>query len=303
MVRLSPVAGDNITDKKNILYKFILNNGRLKGCFINATELVNTVREKHSLEPLETLVLGHAFIGASLMSASLKNTESIRLKIECSGAVKGLSVETNSLGEARGYLFQNPIPFRADSLSRFDTSPLFEAGFISVTRFSEGNKSYSGQVMIEHGRIAEDLANYFLVSEQIKTAVLLSINFDKNGLPAGAGGLFIQAMPDALEEDIVSAEKAIEKLPSIGRQLAEETDVTGFLMNSFASSGIEILSTSHVHFKCRCSRERFFSFLSAMDKKEIESILGEGALPLRLICHNCSSEYLFEREEIEKLKT
>ena len=303
-----------ITDHKNILYTFMLGGGRIKGYFINATELVNRIRETHSLGVMETLILGHAHIGSALMAATLKNNESIKLKIECSGPVKGLSVEAQSNGEIRGYLFQNPIPLEPD-MNTFDTSPVFQAGFLSVTRFAENSKSYSGQVMIEYGRIAEDLANYYLVSEQKKTAFNLSVFFDKEGVPKGAGGIFLQALPDEqnikavngiseeldLQQLLEKAENVIGTIPSIGRYFSENSDAVSFIMNAFSSLGIEIIGSGHVNFKCRCSRERFFSFLSAMDKKEIKSILEDGALPLKVTCHNCSTDYFFGKEEIEEL--
>ncbi|MDX9800049.1 MAG: Hsp33 family molecular chaperone HslO [Spirochaetia bacterium] len=306
------LEGSLITDHKNILYTFMLKGGKIKGYFINATELVNKVRETHSLGVMETLILGQAHIGAALMAATLKNNESLKLKIECSGPVKGLSVEALSNGEIRGYLFQNPIPLEPH-MNTFDTSPVFQAGFLSVTRFSENNKSYSGQVMLEHGRIAQDLASYYLVSEQKKTAFNLSVFFDKNGIPKGAGGIFLQALPEEkektdahgdsegeeLQELLEKAESAVRTIPSIGKYFSGNSDSVGFIMNAFSTLGIEIIGSSHVNFKCRCSRERFFSFLSAMDKKEIKSILSEGPLPLKITCHNCSTDYFFDKEEIE----
>ena len=193
------VIMDDIFKSKNTIYSFILNKGNFKGYFIEGTEIVNTYREKHNLGIIETFIMGHAALASELMASTLKNNEKLKIKIECSGPVKGLSVEADTNGETRGYLFANPIPLEA-APENFDTSMIFQAGFITVTRYSPDRKPFSGQVMIEYGNIANDLANYYLVSEQIKTGFNLSVKFDRGGNVIGAGGLFLQAMPGADDE-------------------------------------------------------------------------------------------------------
>ena len=57
----------------------------------------------HELGVLETLALGHAYLGACLMSASLKGNDRLRLQVDCSGPIKGLVVEANAAGAVRGF--------------------------------------------------------------------------------------------------------------------------------------------------------------------------------------------------------
>ena len=292
---------EDIFKGKNTVYNFILNKGNFKGYFIEGTELVNTYREKHNLGIMETLILGHAALASELMAATLKNTEKIKIKIECSGPVKGLSVESDTNGNTRGYLFANPIPLE-EAPESLDTSPLFQAGFITVTRYSPDKKPFSGQVMIEYGNIANDLANYYLVSEQIKTAFNLSVKFDKLGNVIGAGGLFLQAMPGADEEEIEIVENIINNLPSIGNYLSENTDSISYLMEHFRISDIQILDTKPAAFKCKCSKERFGGFLSSLSEKEINEIIKADKYPLKLTCFNCSTDYDFSKEEILEIQ-
>ncbi|MBW2101383.1 MAG: Hsp33 family molecular chaperone HslO [Deltaproteobacteria bacterium] len=68
------------------------------------------MRAAHDLGILETLVLGRAYLGCSLMASDLKGRDKISLKIDCSGPVQGLVVEGNAFGEVRGYLVRVPIP-------------------------------------------------------------------------------------------------------------------------------------------------------------------------------------------------
>ena len=288
---------EDIFKSKNTIYTFILNKGNFRGHFIEGTEIVNSLKEKHNLGIMETLILGHAALAAELMASTLKNNEKIKIKIECSGPVKGLSVEADTDGNVRGYIFKNPIPLDKTP-ENFNTSMIFQAGFITVTRYSQGNKPFSGQVMIEYGSIAEDLANYYLVSEQNNTAFNLSVKFDKEGNVTGAGGLFLQALPEASEEETENMENLIANFPSIGTYLSENNDTISLLMDHFKSSEIEILESKPAAFKCSCSKDRFTRFLSSLSKKEIREILDADTFPLRLTCFNCNTDYSFSSEEI-----
>jgi molecular chaperone Hsp33 len=163
------------------LYNFLLSDGAVRGAILNGTRMVNEMRANHELGILETLVLGRAYLGAGLMSASLKSNDRIALKFDCSGPIKGLVVEANAFGEVRGYLKNVTIPI-TKPMEDFDLSPFFGAGFLSVTKHLEDAKHpFTGKVMLKYGNIAQDLANYYLTSEQIPTAFNLSIKFDKEG--------------------------------------------------------------------------------------------------------------------------
>ena len=195
---------------------FLLNNGTVRGALIHGTKMINQMRVNHNLGILETLALGQSYIGAGLMTSMIKGNDRISFAIECGGPIKGLSVEASADGQVRGYLFVNPIPV-TEPVESFNLSPFFGPGFLSVTKHLESSKQpFTGQVMLQHGRIAKDLANYFLESEQIKTAFILSVYFDKDGRAVGAGGLFLQALPGAEDTALELLEDSVQIMPSMG---------------------------------------------------------------------------------------
>ena len=147
------------------LYSFLLSNGSIRGAIVKSTRMINEMRANHELGIVETLLLGHTYIAAALLTSNLKGNDRLSIGIKCSGPVKGIDVESNAFGEVRGFLKNSHIdiknPEKVKSLSQF-----FGAGFLTVTKYLEDAKNpYSGQIMIEHGSIAKDLANYFLTSE------------------------------------------------------------------------------------------------------------------------------------------
>ena len=215
------LKGESLKDRlkarsKDRIFRFVLADGTLKGAIVNASRMVTEMRTNHDLGILESLVLGHAYIAAILMSSELKGPDRLGLQVECSGPIKGFAVDANAFGEVRGYLKQVPIPL-TQPLKDFNLSPFFGAGFLSVTKYLKDSKQpFTGKVMLEHGDLAKDLTIYFLKSEQKPSAFNLSIKFDKAGKVIGAGGLLLQTMPGADEETIRRIEEMVLEMPSIG---------------------------------------------------------------------------------------
>jgi len=284
------------------LTRFFLAEKAVKGVLFRGTSLVKAMQASHKLGILETLVLGHACLGAALLSTILKGgRERLVLQIECSGPIKGLLAEVNGAGEVRGYLRQVPIPVEKPPAS-FDLSPFFGAGFLSVSRYLEdARQPFTGKVMLEYGNIAQDLSNYFLTSEQIPTATSLSIQFDPAGEVVGAGGLFLQALPNADPALMEKLTLQLENFPSLGRYFAEGGGLDALLGEQFAVFAPEVLSRSTARFHCPCSEEGIAALLLTLPKDDLDELRSKGPFPVEITCHYCSTSYLFNQQALEKL--
>ena len=280
---------------------FMLENKSIRGALLNGTEMVARMKANHELGIMESLILGHAYLGAGLISRMLKGEDRIVLSVECGGPVKGLSVEVNAAGNIRGYLKESHLQIDHEPDS-FDTSPFFGPGFLSVTKHIAGNGNpFTGQVMLEHGTLAKDLVHYFHTSEQIRTAVILSVFFDRQGEVSGAGGLFLQAMPEAGDEALKKIENGIIQMPSLGKYFAAGNKRKDFIDNHFSGFGPEYTEEQEVRFYCSCSKERFSAFLSSISDNEKMSILTDKDFPLKTTCFNCNTTYEFPEKEIHTL--
>jgi molecular chaperone Hsp33 len=288
-----------IASAKDRLYKFLLADGAIRGAVMNGTRMVNEMRANHELGILETLVLGRAYLGAALMSADLKSDDRISINFDCSGPIKGLVVEANAFGEVRGFLKHVPIPLEKP-MESFDLAPFFGAGFLSVTKYLEDAKQpFTGQVMLKYGNIAKDLANYYLTSEQVPTAFNLSIKFDKEGQVAGAGGLFLQAMPRADDDLTTSLEDRVTRLPSLGEVFTQDKDPQSLVNEAFKEYSPQLLANHRIEFMCHCNREKVHSLLTLLPIDELKDICDNGPFPLEMCCHYCNTRYHFTREDLQ----
>ena len=290
-----------LASARDRLYNFLLADGAIRGVIMNGTRMVNEMRSNHELGILETLVLGRAYLGAGLMSADLKSADRIGLKIDCTGPIKGLVVEANAFGEVRGFLKQVPIPI-VKPMRSYDLSPFFESGFLEITKYLEdGKQPFSGKIALEYGNIALDLANYYLTSEQIPTAFNLSIKFDKDGNVTGAGGLFLQAMPEANDDLTADLEKRVKNLPSLGEVFTEDKEPEALVRSVFHRYSPKFLANRRIEFMCHCNKHRLRSYLTLLPIDELKDIRNNGPFPLEIRCHHCNTPYHFEKSDIKEI--
>jgi molecular chaperone Hsp33 len=280
------------------LFRFLMADGTVKGAILHGTRMVNEMRANHELGILETLVLGRVYLGAGLMSAALKGGDRLSIKIDCSGPVKGLAVETNAFGEVRGYLKHVPIPVDKP-MTDFDLSPFFGAGMLSVTRHLENAKHpFTGQVILKYGNVAKDLAYYYLTSEQIPTAFHLSIKFDRKGYVSGAGGLLLQALPGVDEDRVETLEAAMVDMPSPGEVFTTGRDPKNLVEETFGAFAPRFLDEKRIEFMCHCNKNRLENVLTLLPIDDLKDICDNGPFPLEMRCHYCNTVHSFGRDEI-----
>jgi molecular chaperone Hsp33 len=295
------LKGQYLAGARDRITGFLLADGAVRGAILSGTRMVNEMRSNHELGILETLVLGRAYLGIGLMAADLKGDDRVALQINCSGPIKGLSVEANAFGEVRGYLKRVPIPIDAP-VEDFDLSRFFGAGILSVTKHLQGAKQpFTGQVELRHGNIAQDLAHYFLTSEQVPTALNLSIKFDREGEVVGAGGLFLQAMPGAADRLAAELEAQVLSFPSLGDVFAGQQMPEALVLKAFTDYAPRILSDRRVEFMCHCSRARLEGLLALLPGRDLKDLRDNGPFPVQMRCHNCNTPYEFSREEVEAI--
>jgi molecular chaperone Hsp33 len=305
MIKRLP-SGDSLRRRleenaRDRVYQFLLDFGTVRGALVHGTRLVREMRVNHELEVLESLVLGQAYVAAALLSVNLKGFDRLKLQVHCSGPLKGLSVEANAFGEVRGYLLATPLAPQGP-VDPADLSALYGQGVLSVTRYlEEARQPFSGQVPLLHGNLAQDLAYYFLASEQTASSIHLSVKFDATGEVVGAGGLFLQAMPGGEVKTVERIDALARELPSIGAAFAEGRAAEDLLAEWFAPFWPLVLGSRRVAFMCHCSARRFGRFLGALPVVELQDMLEKGPFPVVTTCWNCNTQYAFPREEIERL--
>ena len=279
---------------------FLIADGEVRVSAVSATRMVNQMSANHHLGLLETYVLGQGYIAGALLSSEVKGNDRIQLQIECGGPIKGMNIEAWACGAVRGYLVQNPIPLDHE-LKSLDTDQLYGPGFLTVTKILEGSKTpFSGQIMMEYGHLAQDLALYYQQSQETPSLFALSIKFDPLGRVWGAGGIFMQALPGCKEEVLEKLQSSSSSLSAMGAFLGQGGTVREYIEKEFSEFGVMYLDHAPILFSCTCSKEGFEKYLKGLPEGEKSEIL-KGEFHLVLQCFNCGTEYKFEKSELEAL--
>jgi molecular chaperone Hsp33 len=288
--RLEALPADGLTI-------FTLEGDSIRGALVSATTMVALMRQAHGLGLLETLLLGKAYVAAALLSATIKGEDRLSIKVDGDGPARGYMVECTAAGQVRGRLFTPAIDIGNDPAD-FDTCRLIGKGQLSITRYMVGKtEPVTGSVALQTGRLAEDLAWFYHLSEQTRTSFTLGVHFDVQGRVAGAGGLYLQALPGARDEVLDRVERLVYSLPPLGETFASGAGRMDICLRSFPFFDLNLLDEHPVRFDCPCTKERIAAFISALSKDELADMAAAGSFPVEVSCHNCGSVYRFDRPE------
>ena len=94
-------------------------------------------------------------------------------------------------------------------------------------------ENWSGTVALQSGEIGDDFAYYFTASEQTPSAVSVGVLVDTDNSILSAGGMIIQMLPDAEEEDIVKVEQIVANLRHMSTMIQEYESLEDILRDLF----------------------------------------------------------------------
>jgi molecular chaperone Hsp33 len=282
----------------------LMHDGRLRVALVNLTESVQEAQTRHSLDPLTTIALGRALVSAALAGTTLKNQfEYINFSFQGDGPLRMINAEYVAPGSVRGFV---GVPQLASVIGPEDPVPEFvgEAlgqGTLTVRRALDGLAPYSGICKLQSGEIAEDVANYYLESEQLPTSLVAGTKLDKEGNVIAAAGLMIQKMGSLEEDDTIldTIESKLKEYMAISRHVSEGKTIEEIASAIFGEENGEMLSSSPLGFRCFCSRERMQMGLLKIDLAELKQVEKEEG-QITTTCHYCGESYDFKSSEFEK---
>lgn len=268
---------------------------------LETTEMVNDAIRIHGLSPVAAAALGRTLTVCTFMSSNLKSRED-KLSVTVAGDGPGgkITVCGNGNLDMRGYI-DNPnvnLPLRSDG--KLDVGGCVgKNGRITVIRSMGLKDPYSGSSSLVSGEIAEDFTAYYALSEQQPTAIALGVRIGVDYKCVGAGGVIIQALPGADEENLIKAEKIIESLKNIS-SLIEDMGAEGVIDKFF---GEVLYGEKNVYtpaYRCLCNKDYIEKLLISLGKDEINDIIDKEG-KIEVSCQFCDKVYTFDRESAEKL--
>jgi molecular chaperone Hsp33 len=282
------------------LVRTITKDGSIRALACVTTHLVDEACRRHGTYPTASAAMGRALTGGALMGALLKSGQRVALKFEGNGPLKKIVAEAESNGLVRGYVGEPTVSLPPRGRKLDVAGAVGKEGFLTVTKDLRMKEPYTGIVRLYSGEIAEDLAFYLVESEQIPSAVGLGVFVEPDGNVAVAGGFLIQSLPPANDDIIDKLAGHIKDLPPITELLRGGKTPEDLLELIFADIPFITLEKYVLAFRCSCSRERVEKALISLGREELASLL-EQHEETEITCEFCHENYVFNREELERL--
>ncbi|EXJ23433.1 Chaperonin (heat shock protein 33) [Alkalibacterium sp. AK22] len=287
-----------MTDK---LIKALGFDDQIRIYVVDATDMVQTAQEKHNTWSAATAALGRAMIGTTLLGATLKGEEKLTVRIDGQGPVGYLLVDSNGKGETKGYIKNPHVSLPLNAQGKLDVKgAVGTEGMLTVSKDLGMKEPFVGQVPLVSGELGDDFTYYMANSEQVPSAIGVSVLVNPDESVKTAGGFMIQVLPEASEETILKLEETIRSLPMISKLMDQGETPEQILDRLVGGESARVLETLPVAFTCDCSRDRFKNALVTLGTEELQQMIDEdqGA---EAVCQFCRTKYHFNESELEQL--
>ena len=283
------------------LIRCITSDGLVMATALDSTDIIAKAENLHKTSAVVTAALGRLLTATSLMGNALKGENStITVKIDGEGPAGAVIAVADSRGDVRGYAVNPVVEIPLKPNGKLDVSGAVGTnGTLYVIKDLGMKEPYNGFVPIATGEIAEDIAAYYAVSEQIPTVCALGVLVNSDLTVRVAGGYIIQLLPAAYgyDEVIDKLEANIKVMKPITTLLDEGKDILDIVKIALDGFEVEVLEEQTAAYKCNCSRERFESALKSLNPEELEEMANEME-KAETVCQFCGSSYSFTSDEL-----
>ena len=280
------------------LLKALIFDDEISLSLLDTTDMINEAINIHGLSPLAAAALGRAMTAVSFMASNLKNDDdNLSVTINGDGVGGSIVVCADSALHIRGYIDEPQVELPLNAAGKLDVAGCVgKRGRISVVRNTGLKEPYTGSCNIISGELAEDFAAYYTYSEQQPTGMALGVKIGKDLKCIGAGGIVLQPMPGAKEENIVKAEELLADFSSVST-LIETIGLNGVVNKYFPD--VKFNEYSPVY-KCNCSKDYVDRVLITLGEKELyETVKKEGKI--EVVCHFCPQKYTYYKQDVDTL--
>ena len=275
--------------------RFYIDASPVRGEVVHLEEALQTILAQRDYAPAVQVLLGEMLSAIALLASTLKIKGRVSLQIQAQGTFKWAMAECNHLGEVR-------------ALADYEEDPRFMQGETSQTVLSalsnpvlfinidpELGERYQGIVALDKPTLAECLIQYYDLSAQIPTRIVLGSTAQR------AGGLLIQLLPrnndeeqQQVDEDIWPRLKMLTDTLKV--EELTELDAQEILYRLYNEEQVRLPEVEKLQFGCTCSRDKCANALIQIGLEAVKETL-EFQNPIDMDCQFCNKKYQFTAKE------
>ncbi len=284
------------------IVRYITEDGSAFIVSADTTDIVKKMEEIHKPSAVVTAALGRLLTASSIMGVMLKGKDdSITLRLNGDGPAGSFIAVSDSNGNARGYVQNKIVEIPLNDKGKLDVKgAVGTSGYLYVMKDIGLKEPFIGTTEIISGEIAEDITNYFAVSEQTPSVCALGVLVNPDLTVNCAGGFLIQLLPGCPDETVTAIERSLEDIPSVTEMLSSGLSAEDIAVKAMKELKIEKLDESTAEYRCNCSKERVEAALISTGIESLKE-MAESKIVTKVECHFCDKVYNFTSEDINLL--
>jgi len=281
----------------DVLNRYLFNDMHVRGELVQLSKSYQSIIKNHNYPLGVRLLLGELLAATCLLSATLKFNGEITVQLQGDGPVGYMSVNGDNNQTMRGIAKLKPEQANTEATSLHE---LIGKGTMVITIRPEVGEAYQGVVALEQSTLAECLAHYFEVSEQIPTKIWLFSDDEKQQV----AGSLVQLLPDGdgSNENLSNQKSDFEHITQLTNTIkADEIfslEAQALLYRLYHQEKVSLFDPQTVNYHCGCSQDKCLTAISQIEPSEIESILAEQN-KISMTCDYCLTTYNFFYDDLK----
>jgi len=278
----------------NVLNRYLFTDAHARGELVQLSSSFKSIIKNHNYPVGVEKLLGELLTATCLLTATLKFEGDITVQLQGDGPVGYMSVSGNNNQQMRG------IAKMAEKTDADTLQGLIGKGTMIITIRPSVGEAYQGVVALDKDNLADCLAHYFEVSEQIPTKIWLFSDTDKHQ----TAGALVQLLPDG-DGSVENKEKQLsdfEHLCQLTNTIKSEEIFTleaeALLYRLYHQELVNIFDPQPVSYLCGCSQEKCLAAISQIEPSEIKAIIAEQG-KISMTCDYCITTYDFDELSLQ----
>lgn len=278
-----------MTINADVLNRYLFDDMHVRGELVQLSKTYQDIVALHDYPKGVSELLGELVAATCLLTATLKFDGEIAVQLQGNGPIGYLAVNGNHNQEMRA------IARSFDEATGSGLKELIGKGTMVITIRPTNGEPYQGVVALEKDTLAECLAHYFEVSEQIPTKIWLFID-EANKQVAGS---LVQLLPDAdtKENQLADFDHLCQLTNTIKSEEIFTLNAEDLLYRLYHQENVRLFEPQAVTYKCTCSEEKCLNAIAQVEPAELKSIIEEQG-KVSMTCDYCRTTYDFDEKKL-----
>lgn len=265
---------------------------------VDLTATMNEIGSKHNAKGYMLKLLAENTIASIFLSSGLKFPGTVKFTTKFSGEISSIQSDSTPMGLVRAMVPQ------AELQAVGANEPAIAPQNIEVLKLNEfGKRVHESIIEAPSISMGQNLATYLLQSEQIRSAVGIEADFNKED-PSKldyAAGFYVEAFPGLEDKDIAILEQIVLNLPKFkDLHKAEGFDSDELLDQLRGPYDIEIIREIEPKAYCPCSKDRMVATLATLPLADLNDLRKDGK-NLDVVCDFCRKNYTITTQDLDDL--